>query len=475
MFAALTSVAAGNAVAAGAAGNAGNAGNAVTSGAAVNAVAAVATPAVTPARAAGLVEAWHAARDHDPDIGVSRAARAVGQARAAQAGTLWGPQVSLSATAGIGRGDTAVDGARFTAPGFGAADGATFRTSVDGVSGRIAIGARQPIWSADLSSRSRQLVLSGEAAELEWRAAEQEAMLRTAERWLEVSLAVEALQVTRAQRRSVERALAEATDRYRMGDTPVTGTHEARARAEAVRAQVLAVETELAVREAALEDTTGLPRASMAVGVARARDVAEPAPAPLERWLDDAASANPAIRVQQIAVQVALAEASRTARPLSPSVDLVAQAGRDRISGNGDFGPSSSAATNALVGVQISLPLYTGGARDARHEEALRNVDRAGAELERARRGVARQVRAAWLGLNAGAGRIVALEQALVASRARLDATRTGQEVGDRTTLDLLNAENDAAQAALTLAQARIALMVDRLRLAALAGRLDEA
>ena len=49
-----------------------------------------------------------------------------------------------------------------------------------------------------------------------------------------------------------------------------------------------------------------------------------------------------------------------------------------------------------------------------------------------------------------------------------------GYEVGHRTTLDLLRAENDGAVAQLALAQARVGLWLDRLRLAALAGQLDE-
>ena len=83
--------------------------------------------------------------------------------------------------------------------------------------------------------------------------------------------------------------------------------------------------------------------------------------------------------------------------------------------------------------------------------------------------------RAAWLGLTVGAGRIAALAEALKANQARLDATRVGVEVGDRTTLDLLNAANDAANAELALLQARIGSLMDRLRLAALSGQLDEA
>jgi outer membrane protein len=88
---------------------------------------------------------------------------------------------------------------------------------------------------------------------------------------------------------------------------------------------------------------------------------------------------------------------------------------------------------------------------------------------------VAQQTRAAWLGLTVGGSRAAALNEALIASRARLEATRTGRQVGERTTLELLNAENDTAMAELALQQARVTLLLDRLRLAALAGQLDEA
>ena len=128
-----------------------------------------------------------------------------------------------------------------------------------------------------------------------------------------------------------------------------------------------------------------------------------------------------------------------------------------------------------MIGIQFSMPLFTGGYRSAKEEEALRLADKAAAEVERTREQVAQQVRLAWLGLSVGAERVRALEQALSASLARLDATRLGREVGERTTLDLLNAENESATSSLALAQARIGLLMDRLRLAALIGRLDEA
>jgi len=112
--------------------------------------------------------------------------------------------------------------------------------------------------------------------------------------------------------------------------------------------------------------------------------------------------------------------------------------------------------------------------RSARQQEASRGIDKAQSQAARTSQLVAQQTRAAWLGLTVGTGRITALALALASSRSRLDATRLGRQVGDRTTLDLLNAENDAATAELTLLQARVELLMNRLRLAAVAGRLDE-
>jgi outer membrane protein len=127
-----------------------------------------------------------------------------------------------------------------------------------------------------------------------------------------------------------------------------------------------------------------------------------------------------------------------------------------------------------MIGVQLTVPVFTGGYRSAQQEEALSLAEKARAEEARTRQQIALQTRAAWLGLTVGASRVAALSAALEASRARLDATRLGRQVGDRTTLDLLNAESDASSAELSLVQARIGLLEERLRLAALAGTLDE-
>jgi outer membrane protein len=426
------------------------------------------------AAAADLIDAWRGAQRYDLEFAAARSARQAGEARRAQSASVWRPSVLLTGTVGKANNDTSTTGAQFAAPGFGSADGASFDTSINnGNMTRWALEARQPLVSRERDARKRQLELAADVADLEWQSARQALLLRTAERYFDATLADESLRVLRRQQIAVERAHAEVRDRFRLGDVPVTDTHEAAARAEAIRADVLAAETQWQLKRAALADATGLPPAELqalaTVGVVVAQDVP-----PLEQWLADARAGNLQLRAQTAGTEVAQQEAAKYGAAAAPSLDLVAQIGQDRLNGSGDFGPASNSLNNAMIGVQLTVPLYTCGYRSARQDEALRLADKAATEAERTAQQVAQQTRAAWLGLTVGAARSAALAESLKASLSRLDATRVGRQVGDRTTLDLLNAENDASRAELALLQARVSLLLDRLRLAALAGRLGE-
>jgi outer membrane protein len=431
------------------------------------------------AAAASLVEVWQAAVGNDREYAAGKAAHATSQPRRDQASSLWKPNVAFTAAAGVASSDSQTRGAQFSAPGFGQSGGVGFSTSVSGgTSGRWAITATQPLYNPARRAQQQQLGLSADLQDLEWHEAGQALMLHTAQRYFDVALAEEAVRVLQLQLDAVRRASTEAQDRFKLGSVPVTDTYEAGARLAGARAQLLAAQSDLQIKRNVLADSAGLPAGALvtrlpqrpspgsgAHGVTRA----------LEPWLDDAQAGNTTIRIKLLAAEVAKQEAGKYSRQSSAVVDLVAQAGRDRLSGNGDFGAASNSATNRMIGVQLTLPLFTGGYRTAKEEEALRLADKAMADADSTRQQVAQQVRAAWLGLSIGAERVRALDDALAASVARRDATQLGREVGQRTTLDLLNAENDAAAARLALAQGRVGLLMDRLRLQALAGQLDEA
>ena len=134
--------------------------------------------------------------------------------------------------------------------------------------------------------------------------------------------------------------------------------------------------------------------------------------------------------------------------------------------------PTGDSATQGLIGVQWTMPLSSGGMREARLQEALHLRDQAQAELEAAEQSTSQSLLAAWLQQQNGPARLAALQAAYDASVARLDATRLGLQVGDRNTLELLQALNDAGSSALVLEQARHTLLIGQLQLQALTGPL---
>jgi len=424
--------------------------------------------------ATDLIDVWRAALQHDLEFAAADAAHQAGEARRAQGQSLWLPTVQVTATAGRMSSETATNGAQFSAPGFAQTDSVSFNTSVtNGALGRWVVEARQPLISGERLAQSRQLGLSADIADLDWQIARQTLMLTTAQRYFEVALAGESLRVLQQQQVAVDRALAEARDRHALGDIPVTDTYEAAARSEALKAQLLAADADLQLKQIALSDVTGLQPEAMHL-LFPTHDTAPGEMRVLNQWLADATDGNLLLRSYVTRTELATEESAKFSLAASPKIDLVAQIGQDRLSGSGDFGASSINSSNKMIGVQITVPLYSGGYRNARQEEALHLADKARADTERTRQQIAQQTRAAWLGLTVGASRVAALAEALRANRARLEATRLGVQVGDRTTLDLLNAESDAANAELALMQARVALLMDRLRLTALAGQLDE-
>jgi outer membrane protein len=192
----------------------------------------------------------------------------------------------------------------------------------------------------------------------------------------------------------------------------------------------------------------------------------------MEKWIADAQLNNPQLAIAQANQQLAEKEVARNRGGHYPTVDLVANYGKNYANG-GTFGLGSD-TRNANVGVQLNLPLFQGGATNSKWREAEANRERAAQELESARRNITLQTSQAYLGVVSGQAQVQALQQALVSSTSLLDATKTGQEVGVRTNLDVLNAQQQLYATRRDLYQAEYNYLLSKLRLKAASGSLDE-
>jgi outer membrane protein len=427
----------------------------------------------TAASATDLLQVWEAARLHDPQGAVNQATRAAGMTRYDQAAALWRPSLGLSATGGWASAQSQMNGAQFAMPPSDPISGASFGTSVNGgTTTRWALNAKQPLYNPERRAQSAQLGIAAQASEHEWQLAQQDWMLQTTQRYFDVVQAEHRLALVQQQQLAVDKALIEAKDRFALGDVPVTDTHEAQARAQALAAQAIAVGNELDMARQVLADVTGLSVQTLKLQAPDRASVTKP-PEPLADWLQRAELNNPMLKRQQAQAEAAQQDIEKYRAVASPTLDLVAQASRDRLSGTGDFGAASNTQSQQMVGLMLNVPLYTGGMRSAKLQEATHLHDKARAELASARLQVSQMTRAAWMAVHSGQARLSALDAARKASQARLASTQLGRQVGDRTTLDLLNAQNDASAAELAWLQGQIDTLMAQLRLDAMAGQLD--
>lgn len=431
--------------------------------------ALLASPSV---QALDLLQTWEQARAHDPQMQVVVATRSSVQAFEAQAQALWRPVLMGSATVGAMSADTSTTGAQFAVGGQPPSTGSFATSASAAISTRWSLQAKQPLYSPERQAQQAQLHTAAGVAELRADLAQQQFMLLTAQRYFNLLLAERQEQVLKNQYAAVSRSLTEAKDRFALGDLPVTDTHEAAARAEGLKAQLLAAVSEVQMARSVLTDSTRL-GADALKPLSPKGDAAVTAVPALAQVLEQVREANTGVRLQKAQQDVARQELRKHERSGGVTLDLVASAGRDRLSGDGDFGPSTNTQKQQMVGLSLNVPLYTGGWRSAKLQEAVDAQARAAAEVDLAVQQAQQQARSVWLALETGPARLAALKASWQASKARLDATRLGRQVGDRTTLALLQAENDAAQAELAWLRAQTDLLLTRLQLDALTGSMS--
>lgn len=420
--------------------------------------------------ATDLLTAWQAAQHNDPEFAAAVSEKKAGDTQRKQGLAMLLPQVQ--AVGGVGRATmaSATSGAQFSAPSFGPPSTVDFNNSIDnGDSSRWAVSARQPLYDAERFAGYAQAQRMTELADLKYRVAEQQLALRVAQVYFDCVRSEQRLQTLRALKSAALNARDEADARFKVGDSPITDRDDAQARFDMFTAEEIAAVSDLQQRRSAFTAVTGLDASDLmiVVSAAPARDET------LASWQTRAQAQNPLIAMRRAGVDIADSEIDKFRLLTSPKVELVAQVGEDRLDGSGKYGDAFINSSGWAVGVQVTVPIFTGGMRSAKREAAAAHAEQSRFDLDAVQALVKRQTETAWLGVSAGAARAGALQQAQASAERRLQSTRTGRRVGARTTLDELNAEADLYNAQSALTDARCNLLISHLQLDASAGLLD--
>lgn len=410
------------------------------------------TLALAPAaHAANLSDTFRDAQAYDAQYAAARAAWQAGQEKAAQgrAGLL--PQVNLSGNVRYNEVDT----------DFGDSDFS---------SNTLAIQAAQPLFRRQNMVQYEQAKNQVKIAEVQLKAAEQDLVLRVAQAYFDVLQSQDNLAFIAAQKAAISEQLAAAKRNFEVGTATITDTHEAQARFDLAVAQEIAEQNSFNIRLRALEKLIGKPAG--ALDVLAEDKILKAESGAIDDWAQRAATGNLAAEIQRLAKAIADQDVERNRAGHYPTLDAVAGYS---VNNNLSAGTMRYDANIAQIGVELNLPIYQGGLTSSRVREAVANQEKARQDLENASREASLQARQAWLNVNSGAARVRALEQALTSTRAQLDSTKLGLQVGVRTSLDVLDAEQQVLSARRDLAGARYAYLLSGLSLKAAVGTLSPA
>ncbi|MDG0023897.1 TolC family protein [Trinickia sp. Y13] len=422
-----------------------------------------------------LLGAAQAALAHDPVYAAALAQNQADATKRKQGRAGYLPQVFATGNVRYGAIDQETTGAHFAGGGFGSSNGIAFDTRAAGATGAgWAITIKENLYSATKNADARQLNDAADAGDASLRVARQTLLLQVAQAYFGVLSAQDNVAALQSIRDTALEARNIAQGRFDTGDAPVTDIKDAQARADLAQAQMLAAQTTLELKRGELSDLTGAPQGAVRP-LAGSAAVESMSSGELGDWQSRAMTGNPLIELRKLGIDSARAETSRYRPGAGTTVDAFASYIGDRVNGAGYGGNSSMRSNSAVVGIMVTIPLYTGGLRSAKAQESAALLTRAGLDEDAARVSTAREVRQAFLGMRSAQAQVIALSQALRSAELQLDANRTGFQAGERPSIDVLNAEQALAGTRRDLAAARYQVLLDRLRLAAAAGELDEA
>ncbi|EDM69354.1 MAG: type I secretion protein TolC [Moritella sp.] len=344
------------------------------------------------------------------------------------------------------------------------------------LTGTVGIGLTQSLYEESNFINVSQAAKQAEQSELAVQAELQNLILRVANAYFSVLSANDTLEFSNRNKEAVERQLEQTTQRYNVGLTDKTDVLEAQSSFDLSVADVINAENTLANSYESLTEITGLTHIDIAT--LNTKRFSPTAPdGQRDNWLATANNQNLAIQIQRIAKQIAEGNVELASSADNMSLNLVANAGAQYTGYGDDYSNGGagleSTVSSANVGIEFSMPLYTGGAVTSAKKQAAYQVTASQEQLTRASREVQTKIRTFYNNVTAGLSSIKAYEQTVKSSQSALEATQAGFGVGTRTIIDVLDATKTLYQSKQSLSASRYSYIISMLQLKQAAGTLN--
>lgn len=419
-------------------------------------VVLLAITASLPAYAQDLLSVWSTALQRDPLYAAARAGRDADQEKIPQARARLLPYITLDSAGEL-------EDVRRTR---------NFQHHETRRVGLWALTLTQPIIDVGRWSQLRQSEYTASSADLALQQAYQDLILRVSQAYFDVLAAQDTLATLEAQKQATETQLQAAERGFQLGATTVTDIYEARSRLDLLNASEIEANNVLQVSKDQLAKIIG-ERPLPLLGLSAQATLPAPTPARLDDWTAQSAQASLEVARSHLDALIIEKQIDIASSGHYPTLNLYGQTGS--ASDRGIYGQRSGARSlDSVVGLQLSIPIFTGGEISSQVREQTSRLQQARYTYEAAKRQAVQATQQYFAGVTSGLARIQALRAAETSSLASLDANRTGYELGVRVNIDVLNAQQQLYETRRALSRARYDTLMNSLRLKAASGILTD-
>lgn len=332
-----------------------------------------------------------------------------------------------------------------------------------------AISITQTLFRRDYYIELDQSKSEAERALLELESARQDLIIRLAEAYFGILSAQAQRDFANARKDTVKKQFDRAQQRLRVGLSDIADSKEAQTAYELATADALAAENTLRVKELALNSIIKRDIKSVAP-LTEQIPVVKPSPENPETWVSIALEKNLDLLSQKITTAIAAAEIKLQKAGYFPSIDLYARHNERDVRG----GPSPNSARSNELGVEIEVPIFSGGDTYYRSKQAVHNYNSSLEELERIHRETDQNMRETYLNVITDISRIDAFKRAQEAAQISYQSNASGFNVGKRSSLDVLLAIEELFEAKNNYTDTRHQYILDTLRMKRASGQLAE-
>jgi outer membrane protein len=332
-------------------------------------------------------------------------------------------------------------------------------------------------FSQELYNRASWITLdtaekTARQADSSYAAVQQALILRTAQTYFEVLRSADSLEFVRAEKAAVARQLEQTKQRFEVGLSAITDVHDAQAQYDRVLADEVLAENALVNKYELLREITGQAHSDLNVLDTDRFSATRPGKS-VDFLLEEAQTKNLSLLAARIGQDVAKDNITLASSGHLPRLTL--DGGYNYGNERNDTITSRAGATNSFnAGINLAVPLYTGGNTTSLTKQAEYQYVASSEELEQTYRGVVKDVRAFNNNINSSIGAIRAFEQSVVSAESALEATKAGFDVGTRTIVDVLESTQALYNAGRNLSDARYDYILSVLQLRLAVGTLSE-